>query len=227
MSLWGLNLVELFQKAGMTRWAILLCSILALAIILDRTLYYFHVKTNAERFAEKLLGLLKARDVRSALKLATETRHPVGVITAAYLRHLKHPLRDKILSREGSKAIAAIERRLRGLAAITHIAPLLGLLGTVAGLVTTFFAIQTAGGQIQPELLAGGIWEALLSTVFGLLVAIPSMVAYYAFESFADQSTAQIQSVVSELDEFFGKVSLQDFTSSSKEEYGEDFFISG
>ena len=98
-----------------------------------------------------------------------------------------------------------VEGRLRGLAAITHIAPLLGLLGTVTGLVSAFHRIELFGGQVQPGDLAGGIWEALLSTVLGLLIAIPCMAAYHNFESKADRIARRMQTIVSELDEFFNK----------------------
>src|SRR3989338_4894271 len=107
--------------------------------------------------------------------------------------------------------------RLQALAAITHLAPLLGLLGTVTGLVTAFHQIEILGGTVQPNDLAAGIWEALITTVFGLVIAIPAMAAYHGFESSADQTARRMQFVISELDEFFGKRSASDFKSADTE----------
>ena len=97
------------------------------------------------------------------------------------------------------------------IAAIAHIAPLLGLIGTVTGLVSAFHQIERLGGSVQPSDLAGGIWSAMLTTVFGLVVAIPCMAAYHGFESWADRIARRMQFVVSELDEFFGKRSQSNF----------------
>jgi biopolymer transport protein ExbB len=80
------------------------------------------------------------------------------------------------------------------------------LLGTVTGLVVAFQRIESLTGTVQPGDLAGGIWEALLTTVFGLVVAIPCMAAYYGFEHKADAIARRMQFVVSELNEYFGKV---------------------
>ncbi|MBZ0166260.1 MAG: MotA/TolQ/ExbB proton channel family protein, partial [Candidatus Omnitrophica bacterium] len=145
--------------------------------------------------------------------------NPVPQIAGTYLRNLKNAQRNSILTREGTNLLERVEARLRGLATITHVAPLLGLLGTVAGLVDAFHEIERSVGQVQPQNLAGGIWEALLSTVFGLIVAIPCMVAYHTYESYADRIARRMQAVVTELDEFFGNPSGQAFRPSCEDEH--------
>ncbi len=202
---WDQTLIDLFRKTGFTAWPLLLCSVIAAAITVERMIYFFKLNLDYERFGERLFKFLRENKIKEALLFCRKHPNPIVRIAFLYLKNLNSNLRDSILSREGSIAMEKVEGRLRGLSAITHIAPLLGLLGTVTGLVGAFHKIELLGGQVQPEHLASGIWEALLSTVFGLLVAIPCMAAYHSFESQADRIARRMQTIVSELDEFFSK----------------------
>lgn len=210
--LWDHSIIELFSKAGLTRWPLFICSIVGVAIMLERGFYFFRLRFNYAKFSRDLFILLRGGQLMKAIHLCQEkSRLPVPYIAGTYLRNVKNQKRDSILTREGSNIMEKVEARLRGLATITHVAPLLGLLGTVAGLVGAFHEIELTQGQVQAQHLAGGIWEALLSTVFGLIVAIPCMVAYHGFESQADRIARRMQSVVTELDEFYGNSSHQDY----------------
>jgi biopolymer transport protein ExbB len=165
-----------------------------------------------------LKQLLSKQKVKEALVFCRKHANPDSKIAADYLKHLENDsLRNEILKREGSLALEKVETRLRGLATLTHIAPLLGLLGTVTGLVTAFHRIELLGGQVQAGDLASGIWEALITTVYGLVIAIPCMAAYHGFEAAADRIARRMQFVVSELDEFFGKRSSREFKSQDTE----------
>ena len=156
--------------------------------------------------------------MKEACTLCRKHPNPVPRIANCYLKNVGNDLlRSEILKREGSYALEKVETRLRALAALTHIAPLLGLFGTVTGLVTAFHQIELLGGQVQPSDLAAGIWEALITTVFGLFIAIPCMVAFHGFESMADRISRRMQFIISELDEFFGKHSSKDFKLSDAE----------
>lgn len=199
-------------------WPLLLCSVVGAAVLAERTLYFFRLRLNYGSFARDLLSNLRGRKTGKALALCRKHPNPVPRIAELYLQNLAYDgLRSDILKREGSFALEKVETRLRVLAAITHIAPLLGLLGTVTGLVAAFHKIEVLGGQVQPGDLASGIWEALLTTVFGLVIAIPCMAAYHGFESTVDKITRRMQFIVSELDEFFGKSSAGDFKSENVE----------
>lgn len=216
--LWDQTLIQLFQKGGFAMWPLLACSIVGMAVILERTLYFFRLRLNYEHFNRELKQLLSKRKVKEALTFCRQHASPIPRIAESYLRHLRSDsLRNDTLKREGSFALEKVEGRLRSLAAITHIAPLLGLLGTVTGLVRAFHQIEILGGQVQPGDLAAGIWEALITTVFGLVIAIPCMAAYHSFEGVADKIARRMQFVISELDEFFGKHSLSDFRSEDTE----------
>jgi len=199
-------------------WPLLACSIAGFAIMTERTLYFLRLRYNHNRFGRELKELLAKRKIKDALVLCRRHANPVPRIAEQYLKNLQHDhLRSEILKREGSLALEKVETRLRALAAITHIAPLLGLLGTVTGLVAAFHRIEVLGGQVQPGDLAAGIWEALITTVFGLMIAIPCMAAYHSFESAADRIARRMQFIISELDEFFGKASAGDFKAEDVE----------
>lgn len=221
--MWGQDLTTLFIKTGFTRWPLLICSIIGVAIIIERGFYYWRIRLDYGSFSRDLFILLRQQQLMKAIHLCQNFIHPVPQVAGSYLKNLFNKHRDSILSREGTIAVEKIERRLRGLATITHVAPLLGLLGTVTGLVTAFHQIELLGGQVQAQDLAGGIWEALISTVFGLVVAIPCMVAYHGFESQADKATHQMQAIVSELDAFFGNQSAKDYKVVSPEKNGDQF----
>lgn len=173
---------------------------------------------NYDAFAGELKARLSRSETKDALYLCRTHPNPIPRVAEQYLKNLENDAkRNEILRREGSLALEKIEARLKGLAAITHIAPLLGLLGTVTGLVGAFHQIEILGGHVQPSDLAAGIWEALITTVFGLLIAIPCMAAYHGFESEADRIARRMQFMISELDEFFGKFSSGGFRASDAE----------
>ncbi len=222
---WNQNITELFVKTGFTAWPLLLCSVAGLAIILERSFYFWRLRFNFTDFRRQLFILLREKRIMEAIHLCEKQTHPVAQIVTVYLKYLHNSRRNSALNREGSVAIEKVENRLRWLATITHIAPLLGLLGTVTGLVTAFHAIELMGGQVQAQNLAGGIWEALLSTVFGLMVAIPCMVAYHSFEGRADLIARRMQFIVSELDELFGHQTTQDFKATDPESDNEKAIV--
>ncbi|MBI1977396.1 MAG: MotA/TolQ/ExbB proton channel family protein [Candidatus Omnitrophica bacterium] len=215
---WDQSLIQLFLKGGFAMWPLLVCSVIGIAIIVERSYYFWRLRFSYETFSEHLKQLISKRKIKEASALCRKHPNPVPRIAEHYLKNLRNDsLRNEILKREGSLALEKVETRLRALAAVTHIAPLLGLFGTVTGLVTAFHQIELLGGQVQPSDLAAGIWEALITTVFGLFIAIPCMAAFHAFESEADRIARRMQFIISELDEFFGKESSKDFKSSDAE----------
>ena len=218
MTFWDQSLLQLFAKGGFAMWPLLACSVMGMAIIVERFFYFFRIRLNYDAFVRELKALLARKQLREAAAFCRKLPHPVPRLAERYLKHLdQDSQRNEILRREGSMALEKAEARLRTLAAIAHLAPLLGLLGTVTGLVAAFHQIELLGGQVQPGDLASGIWEALITTVFGLTIAIFCAAAYHGFESAADQTARRMQFIVSELDEFFGKRSGNAFRSQDTE----------
>lgn len=206
--------VNLFLKGGIFMWPILLCSVIGLAVILDRAIFFLTLRGSG--VMSDVWLLLEERRVQEAMEMLAKQRHPVAAVTRTYLQNFGRTssLRVELVKAEGALQLARVEKHLRILATISHLSPLLGLLGTVTGLVITFAQMQALGATARPSDLAGGIWEALLTTVFGLIVAIPCMAAFHGFEGLADTIARRMQASVVVLDDILDAVS--DFSLSEK-----------
>jgi len=207
MTIWDQTLGQLLVRGGPVMWPLLGCSVIGMALILDRGLAHLRMRIDYDGFIERMRARLAQGHLREAAALCAANASPEAKAAGAYLAalDLADEVRASVVEREGSLALEVAERRLRGLAAVAHVSTLLGLLGTVAGLVGAFHTIELSGGVVQPSDLASGIWEALLTTVFGLTIAIPCLIAFHAFESRADRMARRMSFVVSYLDQWLGK----------------------
>lgn len=183
MDLYKMSLWQVFWSGGPIMWPILLCSILALAIIFDKTWYLYRIKIDTREFMSNILDKMKHNQVKEALELCEKTQSPIAhILKAGILKYDRpRPQIKEAIEDASLYEIPRLEKNLPILATIAHVSPLLGLLGTVCGLVRAFQVIQIKTATLHPVLpvdLAGGIWESLLTTVAGLLVAIPVFVAY-------------------------------------------------
>ena len=154
-----LSLYDVFLRGGPVMWPLLLCSILGAAVILERGLFFLRMGMDTRRFEEGVAAKLRRGDLAGALAMSLASSHPVARVAAVYLRNLLRPadLRTELVRREGSLQLERVEKRLRVLAAISHLAPLLGLLGTVIGMVLAFAKIEGLQGAMKPGDMAGGI----------------------------------------------------------------------
>jgi len=177
---------EFMQKGGPIMWVIFLCSVIALAVVIERFLQLRKARIDIGKFMGEISNLLKRNRIMESIDMCNETRGPISqVMKAGILKHDRsRPEIREAIEDAAVGEIPLLERNLSVLATIAHIAPLLGLLGTVTGMVRAFQVIEqkaTALQPVNPKDLAGGIWEALLTTVFGLCIAIPTYVAYNYF----------------------------------------------
>ena len=174
---------DLIQKGGPLMYLIILCSIVALAVILERLYHFQRARIDSNKFMEGVSNILKRNRIMEAIDLCEKTPGPIAhIIKAGILKHdrSRHEIEEAIED-AGIYEVPRLERNLGALATIAHISPLLGLLGTVTGMVRAFQVIQERASSlhpINPADLAGGIWEALITTAAGLIVAIPTFVAY-------------------------------------------------
>jgi len=196
-------LISLFDKGGPVMWPILACSILALAIILERAYFFLRHTSNYQGFMARLLARVSDRDLGAALSFCRQRHDPLAVMAQTYLENYHQPqdLQAEMIKLRGSEQMERLERFLRGLATIGHLSPLLGLFGTVTGMIQAFRQLQALGTQADVTALAGGIWEALLTTAFGLLVALPTLAAYHYFDSLAGRMANHMEFVVLRLKE--------------------------
>lgn len=174
---------ELLQKGGPIMFLILICSVVVLAIIIERLIMLHKAKINTQVFIDKIKSILRKDNIMQALQLCDNTPGPIArIIKAGILKHdrPRSEIRESI-DDVGSHEIPKLEKNTKILATIAHIAPLLGLLGTVTGMVEAFQIVEQKAAlltPVNPSDLAGGIWEALLTTVAGLSIAIPAFIAY-------------------------------------------------
>ena len=173
-------MAKIFQMGGPLMYPILLCSILFVGIFLERLYHLHRSQIDTHEFIAGIRNILKKKNIAEAISICEETPGPVAhVLKAGILKHdrpkeeIKETIEDAALYE-----VPRLEKNLVVLATIAHITPLLGLLGTVIGMINAFQRIQELGGVHKASDLAGGIWEALITTAAGLSVAIPVYVAY-------------------------------------------------
>lgn len=177
------DLWELFELGGAIMWPILASSILALALFIERLLALRRRHLMSRELDQALSAHLGARDIGAAESLVRADPTPFGRVAAAGLRH-RHKGRAEVkeaMSEAGDIALARLERFLPTLSTIAAVAPLLGLLGTITGMIDVFGEVERAK-QADIGMLAGGIWEALITTGFGLIVSIPVLIGHRYLE---------------------------------------------
>lgn len=195
---------NMIQKGGPIMYPIILCSILSLAIIIERLYHLYSAKIDTKKFMSSILNTLKRNRIMEAIDLCDKTPGPIArILKAGILKHdrSRQEIREAIED-AGLHEVPRLERNLGALATIAHISPLLGLLGTVTGMVRCFQVIQqkaTTLNPVSPGDLAGGIWEALITTVAGLIVAIPTYVAYNYLISQVDNLVLDMETSATEL----------------------------
>lgn len=169
-----------FGRGGIVMYPILACSLIGMYIVIERWLILRAAKPPSGAFQLKLRKMLESKNVQLAQEFCVQGNSPAGRIVGAGLEKVHHgPTRVRqVMEDQGREEISFLERRLGILASIAGIAPMLGFLGTVIGLVTAFQSVAAAAGQPSATELADGIWEALITTVFGLGVGIPAAAAY-------------------------------------------------
>jgi biopolymer transport protein ExbB len=178
---------EIVRAGGPMMWPIIICSIIAAAIVLERLWTLQDKRVLPRELTQKVWGLIESNQVNDKVIAALEQNSPLGRVLAAGLKNRNRP-REVLMQRledTGRHVIHELERFLNTLGTIAGVSPLLGLLGTVTGIIKSFNAIQ-AGGMGDPRALSGGIAEALICTAAGLMVAIPSLVAYRLLRSKVD-----------------------------------------
>ena len=208
---------DMLNRGGWVMYAILVCSIAAVAVAIERSIYYSRTGKSYNKFLYNLRSYLQADDIKGAIVFAVNSGTAIGDITGAYLNNLKAGKNklEEILYQRGSEQLKKLESKLPALSAIAHLTPLMGLLGTVIGMIKCFQEIHSIGGQADVTQLAGGIWEALLTTAFGLIVAIPVTALYHYFDNITGRRSDEMQHVISELNIFFDK---SDFVELKKYE---------
>ena len=186
---------DFLAKGGILVVPILLCSVVVLAIFLERLIHFSRVRIRDFGLVEKVAGYVRVGEPARAIDLARESESPMARILASALEVIDNDREtfETVVVHSTGEEVRELSRYLQVLATIGSIAPLLGLLGTVIGMIKAFMVIQQMGGKVNAAVLAGGIWEAMLTTALGLAVALPTMVAHSYLVSRVDNYEAQLQ----------------------------------
>ena len=185
----------LLAKGGVLVIPILFCSVVALAIFLERLIRFTRMRKRGEGLDLKVAEKLKNNQDREAYEIAGSSDSPMGrvLVQAIEVKDLDRETLETVLMHATDEEVKGLFRYLQALATIGNIAPILGLLGTVIGMMRAFMVIQEMGGKVNAAVLAGGIWEAMMTTALGLSVALPTMVAHSYLLSRVDRYEARLQ----------------------------------
>lgn len=186
--------VEIISKGGVLIITIFVCSVFALAVFIERLIALRGDRVFPHRMADAVIDLLGKRQHDAALSLTRQQRSPLSGLISAGIEscHLGRSQAKERMEEVGSVEVANLARFVSTLSTIATVSPLLGLLGTVTGMIKVFKSVASVENP-QISQLAGGIWEALLTTVAGLAVAIPAYLAFRYLESRIDKIASALQ----------------------------------
>lgn len=177
---------DLILKGGPVMAPIILGSIIGLAIVVEKFIELKNLKVDSYSFIQEIFHCLKANRIQMALDLCEEnSRYPVAAVFKIGIerRYMAPQRLEKIMEQIGNNQIQRIEKYLGALASIISIEPLLGFLGTIMGLINAFMTWEHAGANITVSALAAGIYQAMITTAAGLMIAIPLFLCYNYFVS--------------------------------------------
>jgi len=189
------TIFDYFLAGGKLMWAILACSIVGLAFVIERAIALKRAKVIDDLAYEQITELLQEEGPAAACERARQSDTPMGRVLTNLLTCARSPRAEigTIVEDAGARELWALQRNAKPLGIISNVAPLLGLLGTVLGIIRAFGDVATQEGAIgNPKILATGIYEALITTAAGLSVAIP---AYLFFHFFRSRTEAYIRDI--------------------------------
>lgn len=212
------TLMSLFHDGGGWMYPLVLCSLFALGVIVAKGYTLFAARRRSKAVLAEVESLARAGKIDQAIQVAADTPGPVAAILYAGLRRVRDrqtgPDIEKAIQTTGIIELGFLERGLSVLATISNVAPLLGFLGTVAGMISAFGAIAEAG-QVEASLVASGIKVALITTAAGLIIAVPVNIAYNFFVTRIDklimemeEGTSHVLNLVWDLDRAGGATAL-------------------
>lgn len=189
------------DRGGVLMYVLLALSIYGLGLTLAKWMQFVRAGLYRRRFEQQLGDFLSVGDRTAATELSARMESPLGRVVFAAFQHAEdkdqtdEEVRTKVFQ-IGQGELRSLSRYVSALSVISTVAPLVGLLGTVMGMIRAFAKLQSAGAQVNPALLAGGIWEALLTTAAGLAIAIIATVVVSYCDAVIDRCRAQLSDYV-------------------------------
>ena len=185
----------IFQSGGPIMYLILLCSIIVIAIAIERILYYRSVNLNNKVFISEIKELLETNKLDLAEELCSKNRNIIGDVVYNTLPSFKNNsvMFKEVFESQSAASIAKLRENLTHLETIVTVAPLLGLLGTIIGMIQAFSIMNFKHGE--PLKITGGVAEALIVTAFGLCIAIIAMFFYSYFNHRIDKTISSLEEI--------------------------------
>jgi biopolymer transport protein ExbB len=173
--------IALIIKGGLVMIPIIALSIIGLAMILERVWTLWKIRLDIPQFAQEIFLHLERGQFQKALERCEKVKHPIADVFKLGIlnRTLKRDEIEKMMEREGDEQVQYLEQYLGALIIIIGVEPMLGFLGTIIGLIQAFMAWEQLGSNITVSALAAGIYQAMITTAGGLIVAIPYYVIYH------------------------------------------------
>jgi biopolymer transport protein ExbB len=170
----SMSFLEILTQGGFLMIPLFVLSVLAIFVIAERWRTLENSRMDIAAMLNNIESLLKSGSQQRAIQYCEEFDKPLARILKSGIRRLGRPIRDieESIRNAGKKEIFLLEKRMNWLATIAGVAPLIGFTGTVTGMIRAFMDIQALQGNVNPSVLAGGIWEALITTATGLIVGI-------------------------------------------------------
>lgn len=187
--------LSLFAKGGVVMYVLAGVSIYTMGVIFYKIYQLVHYNVFRKDFVEPALKGIKAAEYEKVEALLSSQHSPIARVMLVALhcvrnRDMTQQSREAEVARVGSAEVRYLEHHMRGLELVANCGPLLGLLGTVSGMVATFSNLEQAGSRVDPSMLAGGIWEALITTICGLTVGVFALAAHYSFDAVIERTRA-------------------------------------
>ncbi|MCH8568625.1 MAG: MotA/TolQ/ExbB proton channel family protein [Balneolales bacterium] len=202
-----LSLFELLIQGGFIMIPIGILSLVAIYVIAERWQFLKNSSMEADPFLASVENMLRAGETKAALSHCEQVNKPLGRILKQGISRLGRPISDieEAIKNAGKKEIFMLEKRMDWLATIAGVAPLIGFLGTVTGMIQAFMQIQSLQGNVNPSVLAGGIWEALITTAAGLAVGIFAFFFYNYLLSKINRMVFELEMATTEFIELLQK----------------------
>ncbi|CUS98639.1 MotA/TolQ/ExbB proton channel family protein [Candidatus Chrysopegis kryptomonas] len=210
-----MRLLDLYLKGGVIMHLITISLVLMIYVVIEKFLTLRRAKANVKEFIISIRGLVKSGSIPEIIDYCNTHNTPISRIFKQGILKLgfgDEKVREAI-EMAGRSEVFGLEKRLNILATIAGVAPLLGFLGTVTGMINAFMTIQALGGIVSPSDLAGGIWEALLTTAYGLIVGIP---AYGLYNYFVTKINRLVHEIEIATAEFIDILSSEEFKNQVK-----------
>ena len=186
---------EFLLKGGWVMWPLFACAIVSVTVMIERFISLRRAATDNEALLEKIGTFLRAGKVEDALRLCDATRGPVASIIATGIRnrHLDNASIERAMEELALREAPLLQKRLGVLDTVITMSPLLGLLGTITGMIRAFDVVSTATGGAAPTAITGGVAEALIATASGLAIAIVNLPVY-------NYLTEKVKEIISDIE---------------------------